>query len=252
VSAPRFEAQANAYDLDHWVMAAPQGVVLSRPGAGDVTITGQRLRASLIKVPGAAPRVAFEGIKLTFAPAPGAQPFALAAADHLGLYTRPVAGDAMEVLLQLDGAAPGPRSLLASLANGPVTMRWQAGLAKVSAFTGPDWPSAVRAWSAAGGAMDVAHGEVNAGSVGLTASQSRLTVGDDGRLRGTLAAELRGAAPALQRLTQAGLMEPLAADIAASVIAARTTGPATKADLTFQAGVTTLGPVAVGPAPRVY
>jgi hypothetical protein len=252
LAAPRFEAQANAYDLGHWVMAAPQGLVLTRPGAGDVIVTGQRLRVSLIKVEGAAPRLAFEGIKLGFAPAPGAQPFALVSADHLGLYTRPVAADAMEVLLQLDGAAPGPQSLLAVIADRPVTMRWQASVSKLSALHGPDWPSAVRAWSAAGGVIDVAHGEVGAGSAGLTAGQSRLTVADDGRLRGTLVSELRGALPALHRLSQAGILPPLAADIAASVIAARTAGPVTKADLVFQAGVTTLGPAAIGPAPRIY
>src|SRR5581483_9023771 len=100
LAGPRLEAEAYAYHLDQWIAAAPQGVVLTRPGAGAVAVTGQVLRASVIGT-GAAPRVAVEGVKLVFTPQPGARPYPLASAERLGFYVRPLAGDRAEGLLRL-------------------------------------------------------------------------------------------------------------------------------------------------------
>ena len=51
----------------------------------------------------------------------------------------------------------------------------------------------------------------------------------------------------------AGLIDPGAAQSATIVARARQgTGDAMQATISFQAGRTTLGPVALGPAPKVY
>ena len=72
LSATRIEARAWAYAPDSWVMAAPEGLVFSRPGKGDVAVSGKAIRASVAALGTAQPRLAFEGDKLTLAPAQGA------------------------------------------------------------------------------------------------------------------------------------------------------------------------------------
>ena len=69
---PQLKGEAAIYDLTHWVLVAPSGVVLTRPESGDVTITGEALRASISHVTEYPPRISVEGAKLTFVPAPGA------------------------------------------------------------------------------------------------------------------------------------------------------------------------------------
>jgi hypothetical protein len=49
-----------------------------------------------------------------------------------------------------------------------------------------------------------------------------------------------------------GAIPAEAAEAAQAVAAARQEGDATRADVRFEAGRTTLGPVALGPAPKVY
>src|SRR3712207_5233848 len=47
VQAPRLEAQANAYQVTHWVLSAPDGLTVVRPTAGPVRIDARVLRASI-------------------------------------------------------------------------------------------------------------------------------------------------------------------------------------------------------------
>jgi hypothetical protein len=64
---------------------------------------------------------------------------------------------------------------------------------------------------------------------------------------------MRQAPNIIHALAEANAIDPSAADSAMSVAQARAGGGAvTQADLTFLAGVTAFGPVAVGPAPKVY
>jgi hypothetical protein len=137
-------------------------------------------------------------------------------------------------------------------AGRPQTIAARGWLTKVSAWRGRDWPTAVRAWAAAGGAVSLDQGEISAGPTAATAGQGLLVVGDDGRLQGGLPVELRGGVQVLRSLGQARTIDPTAADIAVSVTQARATSGGAKIDLGFQAGVTTLGPVAIAPAPKIY
>jgi hypothetical protein len=254
VTATQVRAESYAYDLKHWIAYAPQGVVLSRPGAGQVAVTGQALRASLaLEAPGQT-RVSLEGLKLAFAPRSGAKPFALLAAKHLDAHTRPAGPDQVEFLLQLQGAKFAADSLIGRVAGAaPVSSAWHGTLSKASALGGRDWPDMARAWAAAGGSIVVMGGDLDAGAVRLDISGGTLAVGPDGRLNGALQLGLARTAQSLAAFGQAGALDPALARGAGEIAQARATvSPTAKADLTFQAGVTTFGPLAIGPAPRIF
>jgi hypothetical protein len=254
LAAPQLKAEAYSYHLDHWIIIAPQGLALSRPNAGAVAITGQALRASYVYLPHSPPRVSVEGVKLAFAPAPGATPFFISSADRVGLHMRPADGDKAQFVVKLEGASLPLQGLLARIAQGkPLGLDWQGTATNVSALHGRDWPTAVQAWTAAGGGLDLDRGQVAAGPAVLEAGKSRLTVGWDGRLRGALNLDLRQAPGALQAMGDTGAIEATAARSAVAVAQALSgDGAIAHADVVFQAGVTTFGPVAIGPAPKVY
>jgi hypothetical protein len=254
LAAAEIRAEAYAYEPGHWIGYAPQGVVLTRPASGAVAITGPALRASYTRSDRGAPRIAVEGLKLVFTALAGAKPFAISRAEHLDFHLRPVEDDGAEFLLRIDGASAPPEAILARIAQDrPMDLSWEAKLSKVSALRGRDWPSAVRTWTAAGGDLEVARGGLTAGPAMVALRQGRLTVGSDGRLRGAVGLDLRQAPSVIRILADAKAIDPAAADAAAMVAQARAGGGmVTQADLTFLAGVTTFGPVAIGPAPKVY
>jgi len=253
LAAPRIKAEAYAYELGHWIGYAPAGVVLTRPVSGPVAITGQALRASYSTDLGA-PRIAVEVVKPVFTPKAGSKPFMISAADYLDFHLHPAGGDQAEFLLRIDGAAAPGGGVLAYIAQGkPMVIAWQAKASNVSALHGRDWPADVQAWTAAGGGLDVEHGALTAGATALSLRPGRLTVGSDGRLRGSVGLDLRQAPNIIRTLADARTIDASAADSALTVAQARAAGgPVTQADLTFLAGVTTFGPVAIGPAPKVY
>jgi hypothetical protein len=134
-----------------------------------------------------------------------------------------------------------------------IAIVWNSTLSKMSAFQGRDWPSAIRNWTGAGGKMTVRNAGVTAGETVLGVNSGTLGVGGDGRLTGALDVSLRQAPRALAVMGSNGAMAPEAAQAAAAVAQAREQpGGGAHATITFQAGQTTLGPVAVGPAPKVY
>ena len=254
VSAPQLRAEAEAYDLGHWVAYAPRGVVLTRPGAGGVAIAGQAVRASLaLEAPGQA-RFAFEALNVAFTPPPGARPFPLLSAQHLDFHTRPAGPDQIEFLLQLQGAKPAPSTVLGRVAGAAtVSSAWHGTLSKASALGGHDWPDAARAWSAAGGSITVIGADLDAGPVSLQANSGELAVGADGRLRGNLSLALARVPASLSAFGHAGALDPTLAASSAQIAGSRAaTDPAAKLDLTFQAGVAALGPLQIGPSPRVF
>jgi len=251
VSAPQVRAEAYAYAPKHWVAYAPHGAVLTRPGAGDVAITGPDLRASATF---GKSEFAFEGRKLAFAPKLGAKSFPLIAADTIDAKTRSVGGDRVEFLLQMQGITLSPAPLLGQLARGlPMSSAWHGMLSKASALDGRDWPDAARAWTAAGGSVDLVAGDLDVGAVKLSASGGQLSVDQSGRLQGQLSLALGQVPAAVTAFGAAGALEPIVAHNAAVVAQASASGdPNAKVSLNFQSGATTFGPVAIGPAPRVY
>ena len=253
LAADQIKAEAYAYEIGHWIGYAPKGVVLTRPVSGAVSITGQALRASYSADAGA-PRIAIEAVKSVFTPQAGAKPFWLTRADYLDFHSHSAGDDHVEFLLRIDGAASPAGAILTEIAQArPMAIAWQAKVSNASALHGRDWPAAVQAWTAAGGGLDIEHGALNAGATVVNLHPGRLTVGSDGRLRGSVGRDLRQAPNLIRTLADAKAIDPGAADSALTVAQARAGGgPVTQADLTFLAGVTAFGPVAIGPAPKVY
>ena len=256
LAAPQVRAESYAYDLKHWVAYAPNGMVLSRPGGGDVAVTGQALRASLVTpAPGEA-ELAAEGLKLAFAQQPGAKPFPLTAVDHIDAHTRPAAGTAgaTEFLVQIQGARLTAGSALGRIAAGqPVSSAWHGTISQTQGLAARDWPALAKAWAAAGGSIVLADGWVTAGPFDLHAGGGQLSIGPDGRLRGKLTLGLARAPASLAARARAGALPPDLASASGQIAEARrAASPAASADLTFQAGVATFGPIAIGPAPRIY
>lgn len=253
LAVPRLEAEASAWALDRWIAAAPTGLTFTRPVGGPVEVKGL-IRASLSGLSRSTPNLSAEGVKLVLAPGPGAAPFALSAADRIELHLRPMPDDQAILRFRVDAGRAQVGGLFGRIAGDrPIGMVWEAQLSRISAFRGRDWPSAVRTWSDAGGRVAVKQAGVTAGDALIGAQSGDLSVGTDGRLRGSLDVNLKRAPAALSALGQQGVIPPETALAAAAVAAAREGSDAlARATLTFQAGRTTLGPVAIGPAPRIY
>ena len=254
LAAPRIKAIANAYDLNHWVVAAPQGLVLNRPAAGATVITGQAIRASWVQQGADAPRIVVEGLNVSFATAPNAKPFPLAKAARAAFYTRPAPGDQIEARLLLDNAWANPASRFGNVTGQtPIALIWQGLISHASAFHGADAPAAALSWSSAGGTVTTTLGGMAAGPRALGVQSSRLSTGPDGRLRGQALLQLKNGGDAARLLGVDLALDPTAAGAAADIIDARTgAGAKAAVDLTFQAGATTLGPIAVAPTPKLF
>ncbi len=259
LAIPRLEAEAYAYSPDHWVLVAPDGVTFNRPKGGGVAVQARALRASLSNFGDYPPRLSVEGEDLTFTASPGAKPYFVTAAKAFNLHLRAGPNDMGAVYVGLDQADANLTGLMARIAQGkPIGITADALFTKAGAFTGRDWPGAVQAWSAAGGAFQVRQITVAAGDSILDARAGALSVDRDGRLAGSLNASLRQAPKALAAMGRAGAITPRSAESAASVAQAAQQGAgdqqgaAAHLTLDFKDGQTTLGAVSVGPAPRVY
>lgn len=264
LQAPVLEAEAYAYAPGLWMFAAPQGLTFVRPVAGPVTVEGKVLRASLNDLDRRPPSVDLQGQSVSFRTAPGAQPFALTAADLVELHLRAGPDDQGGVFVQLTNGRAQPTGLLGRIAAGkPVSLTWNSTLSKMSAFRGADWADAVRRWTGAGGQMSVRDSSrLTAGDALVQVRSGSLGADRDGRLSGQLDVTLRQAPRALGAMAQTGALPPAPADAASAVAGSRQDGPqqegaqqggeTARAVLHFQAGQTTLGPVALGVAPRVY
>jgi hypothetical protein len=252
LAVPGLEAEAYTHDLGHWVVVAPEGLTFTRPGGGPVEVRGD-VRGSIAGVSQVPWRIVLQGRKVSLTTPPGARPFSLASADLVELYLRPSprAGEGM-ALFRVENGRAQAGSLLGQIGgDGVVQAALDARIAKPAAFQGGDWGQAVQAWRRAGGVLNQVQGTASAGTFAAKAGGGTLGVGPDGRLVGAVPLELKQADKALSALAGAEALDPTAAGSAAAVAAARAQGEAATVNLVFQAGVTTFGPVKVGPSPKV-
>jgi len=256
LDAPKLESQAFLHAPTHWIVAAPQGLTFTRPVGGPVAVSGKLIRASISHLTNTPPNISFEGANLAFQPAAGANPFSLQAAERVEFHLRQApseVGDEAGVWLSVKNGKAQLSGLLGRIAGDkPISIEWDGRVTKISALRGDDWPSAVRAWARAGGRMDVKRGGLTAGDALIGVNSGSLGVGSDGRATGVLDVSLRQAPRALAALGQTGTIPQDRAQAAAAVAEARETGDLARATLNFEAGQTTLGPVAIAPAPKVY
>ncbi len=254
VEAPGLQAEAYLHGLDHWVLVAPGGMTVKRPRGGAIAIKGEGLRASLAGLTKAPPRLVLQGTKLAFTTPPGARPFSLASADRLEFYLKPdpESPGGGRFLLRLEGGKVAPGSTLGKVAADQATAGVLEGRLKaITALHGKDWGAAVDAWRGASGEADQLHLTFTAGTVGVDSGGGALAVGRDGRLSGAMPLQLRDPAKALSVLEGAPSVEETAPSAAAAIARARTQGSTANIALVFQAGVVTLGPVKVGPSPKL-
>ena len=256
LEAPRLEGQAFMHAPTTWVIAAPDGLTFVRPESGPVRVTGKLMRASLNRLTTSPPNLSFEGTGLSFQATAGAQPFGLSSAERVEIHLRRApkeVGDEAGLWFSVKNGKAQLSGLLGRIASDkPISIEWDGRLSEIDAFKGRDWPDAVRNWVTAGGRMSVKRAGLTAGEAVIGVNSGNLGVGSDGRLSGVLDVSLRQAPRALGVMGANGTIPQDQAAAAAAVAEARTTGDLARATLNFEAGQTTLGPVAIAPAPRVY
>jgi hypothetical protein len=256
LEAPVLESQAFLHAPTTWMVAAPEGLTFVRPIGGPVRVSGKLIRLSLSHFQNTPPNISFEGTGLTFQPAAGAQPFGLSAAESVQFHLRQApaeVGDEAGVWLNVKDGKAQLSGLLERIAGDkPISIEWDGRLSKASTFKGRDWADAVRNWTAAGGQMRVQRGGLTAGDALIGANSGLLGVGADGRLTGQLDLSLRQAPRAIGAMGAAGTIPQERAEAAAAVATARQTGDLARMTLVFQAGQTTLGPVAIAGSPKIY
>ncbi len=253
VAAPILKSEASAFAPGHWVAYAPDGAILGRPMGGAVKITAKALRASVSDLASHPAAFSLEGIGLAFTPAPDAAPYFLQSAAELHLHTRAGPTDQGAFLVELDRALPAPASALGRIAAGKtVTLVADATYSHAGAFTGPTWAGAVEAWAAAGGRLEMRRLHLAAGDAAFDGQGAGLSVSAEGRLEGALEANLRHGDRMLTAVAETGAVDPYAARLASAVLQSAPAGARGHTTLTFEAARTTLGPVALGAAPKVY
>ena len=255
LAAPTLKSEASAFAPGHWVAYAPDGAILGRPMGGAVRITAKTLRASVSDPASHPAAFSLEGIELVFTPAPGASPYFLQSAAELHAHTRAGPSDQGAFLVELDRAMPAPASALGRIAAGKsVTLIADTIYSHAGAFAGPTWARAVDAWAAAGGRLEVRRLHLAASDASFDAKGAGLSASVEGRLDGALNVSLRHGDRMLTALAQTGAVDPYAARLASAVLQAAPAGAPVPdhTTLTFQAGRTTVGPVALGAATKVY
>jgi hypothetical protein len=252
LSAPRLKAEAYLFSPSHWIAYAPDGVVVGRRRAGPLVVTGKALRASLSDIGRRPPRLSVEGLDLTFSTPRGAQPFLLTRAQEFHLHTKAGPDDQGAAYLEIDGANARLSGLLARIADRkPVSLVADLIYSHADALAGGSWPQALRDWAQAGGEANVRHLRLVAGQALIDAKPGTLGIGPDGRLQGALTLTMRQAERMIGAMGSEGTLTPDATRSALAVSGVRG-APAATLVLHFEAGRTTLGPVAIGPSPRLY
>lgn len=226
VAIPRVKGEAFAYAIHHWVVVLPEGLTFNRPDGGAVIVTARALRASLTDFDKRPPSVAIEGVDMTFTPEAGARPYFLSAARSLNARIIPGPDDQGGVLLLLGGTRMALEGLAARATEGGlVNFELDLTLTRVSGFEGRSWAQAARAWTGAGGVILVRKASVSGGAAVLSAKSGTLTVAPDGRLQGDLDAELGDLS---------GQGQPL------------------RGRVSLVEGQARLGPLVIGPSPRLF
>jgi hypothetical protein len=205
LAAPDIVGEAMAYAPDRFILAAPDGLTLTRPGKGPLVLQGRAIRASVGALGSPQPRVSFQALDVTLTPGPGGLPGPIGLADTIEAHLQPGPDDRAALLVRIEGASLAQATPLARLMpKGAFGLVWDARLSHLSALHGGSWPAALQAWAAAGGQMTVADCLLKLGPLQLHGMGGPLSVGPDARLSGTLPMTLGAGAGGLFGLSLGG------------------------------------------------
>lgn len=260
VAAPELVAEASAWNPGHWVVLAPDGLILTRAGKGQVAVEGEALRLSVSHLRDRFPDLRIELARPTFTPVAGADPFPLASAERIELYTRPhltdgeAATDEMDVLFRLtDGRGRTGGPVEGATREGRLSAEVEATIEQASRLRGMDSAGVFASWTAAGGRFTAVQGRLQAGESSARISSDALWAREDGRLEGRLAltAERPGEAIAGLAGSRSGAVNRVGAAGAAAAASVQGERPIDLV-LLFRDGRTWLGPFALAPAPKLF
>lgn len=260
IDAVEVVAEANAYNPDKWVVIAPEGLNVTRAGKGKLGITGDGIRMSISHLRDRFPDLRVELIRPVFTPHSGAEPFPIAIADRVELYTRPhlidgrQATDELDALFILTDARGRPGGPVAGAAQqGHLSIRLETTIQQASRLSGADAAGVFGNWTRAGGRFTRVVGEIGAGESRALIRSDLLSAGPDGRLQGNVSVKAEKPLAAIAGIagSSSGAVNRMGATGAAAATAVRGDQPL---DLVvrFDQGRTWLGPFALAPAPKLF
>lgn len=267
--AAQLDVNADAYDLDKWVLEAPNGLIIyrGRPGGidyGKLDVTAKSIKASISGLRKPVQDMRFSASEVTVTPSDPSHPYIFDKADLFEAYVRPhvkdpgpdnvsasIDPDSADWLIRLNGAHGQPQGFVGNFSpDKPLTLSSEGTLNHITAFQGKDFASGVKAWKAAGGSATYFKSMLTTGELTLTASSSNLGLDADSRLTGHLDVEMAGTFKPLDVLAAAGLISrdnmTLAAPLLNMTLA--TVGPQ-KFGIDFKNGGSYMGPLKVSDAP---
>ncbi|MFN3932555.1 MAG: DUF2125 domain-containing protein [Brevundimonas sp.] len=260
VSASELVAEANAWNPGHWVLIAPDGLTLARPGKGEIAIGGEGARMSVSHLRDRFPDLRAELIRPTFTPLDGAEPFPIASAEHVQFEMRPhltdgaATTDEVDVLFRLVEARGRPDGPVeGATRSGVLSLELEATVEQASRLRGADSAGVFANWAAADGRFTAVKGRLQAGDSRALIASEALAAREDGRLEGQLAltAERPAAAMAGLAASRSGAVNRMAAAGAAAASGVQGDRPVDLV-LRFSEGRTWLGPFALAPAPKLF
>ena len=266
IAAPEMIAQSNAYNPTRWVLAAPEGLIVTRGQKGKTAIRADGIRMSVHGLTQRWPNLALELEKPVFTALPDAEPFPLKQARLVQVYMRPhligsdTPTDDVDVLFRLidgEGRPDGPVESFAQ--SGMLSAQIETVVEKASALRrGADAKGLLSAWTAAGGRFIDVKGQLQAGESKAFVSSDALSADDKGQLEGQVFVRAENPLPAIVGLAsaqQGGALDRAAvARAAAATPQGGTEGASQDVELAvlFRGGRTYLGPFALAPAPQLF
>lgn len=260
VAAPQLVAEANAYSPDRWVVIAPEGLVLSRADKGKVGVSGDGLRLSVSRLADRFPDLRIQLIRPTFTAHRDAEPFPIASAERIELYTRPNAADGaassnrMDVLFRLINARGRPGGPVeGATRQGRLTAELEGTIEQADRLGGVDSAGVFARWTAAGGRFTAVRGQLSAGESTARIRSDALSADPDGRLQGEVAVRAEQPMAAIAGLagSKSGAVNRAGA-VSAAAAAGASGDRGTDLVVEFRAGRTWLGPFALAPAPKLF
>ena len=221
------KGEATLIELGHWVFATTGRVTLTRPQGGDVSIAGASIRASLAGLDRPAPRLALEGVNLIFTTPVGARPFSLSRAGRIEVYSRTGLRDATtaEALIRLEDAQIAPGTMLAPLIGAHrMSTALSLRLTRYGALRGANWTMGGQNWVRAGGHLEADPTAPPFSDLQWATTGGVMSFTSDGRPSGALPVTLTSKDGSI----------------------------ALKLPLSFQGGAARLGPLLLGPSPRLF